>query len=290
MRLSLVIFLLCLAEAMFAQTGMAKTTTVYSEDGKLQMLIVYDPACPCRTYTEYYPDGKIFAKRVFKVTDKGEFVHGEDLSYYHDGSIKTYKLWEYAVPEGRAYSNYENGKLEHEEFYNNRQKTGSWKYFSSNGELLREYLYEGYSNAWNSKADNVTVRHYNSGRLAYTEIYKKGKLIQSDRRVVSTKGVTVAAGRDSSITDGKKLFEMKCAVCHSFDKDGYGPSLGNVIQRRSVPWLRQMIYNGMKLVEDGDKTALALYNKYGKKKHLNFEYLTAKQVQAIIDFLKKDGK
>ena len=52
---------LLLMVAGFAASGqkqMAKTTNVYDEEGRLQMQIAYNPACSCRTYTEFYPDGK----------------------------------------------------------------------------------------------------------------------------------------------------------------------------------------------------------------------------------------
>lgn len=270
-----------------AQQGMSKTTSVYNEEGKLQMLISYDPSCNCRTYTEYYPDGKIFAKRVFKVVEKGEFIDGEDITYYHDGSIKQYKLWKNAVPEGRAYVNYENGKPEQESFYSDKHKTGTWKYYNKNGELIREQIFSGRKNSWNSKKDDVVIKHYAAGKLLYTEVFEKGKLIKSDKKEV-TPNTKKLVNPTAALLDGKKLFSLKCAACHAFDKNGYGPSLKNVTGKRSNSWLYKMITNGMKLVEEGDKDAVALYNQYNKKKHINMEYLSDKQVQAIIDYMKKE--
>lgn len=272
---------------MYAQQNIAKSTSIYNEEGKLQMIIAYSPSCNCRTYTEYFPDGKVFARRTFKVVDKkGEFIDGEDVTYFHNGSIQHYKLWKNAVPEGRAYSNYENGKLEHEEFYNNKYKTGTWRYFDKNGNLLREQLYDGRNNSWSSKKDDVTTRHYSGGKLLFTEVFKDGKLVKSDKKQEQVITI-IPAKHNTDLVDGKKLFAMKCAVCHSIDKDGYGPALKDVTKRRNNIWLQQMIRNGMKLVESGDKDAVALYNRYNQKKHLNMEHLTSKQVQAIIDFLKK---
>jgi len=268
---------------------MSKTTSVYNEEGKLQMLISYNPSCSCRTYTEFYPDGKVFAKRVFKVVDKGEYIDGEDVTYYHDGSVKQYKLWKNAIPDGRAYVNYENGKLEHEEFYSARYKTGIWKFYDKNGGLIREYQFEDNRNKWDSKKDSYTARYFDKGKLLYTEVFAAGKLAKADKKEIKpaeTKKV-VAVNKNADILDGKKLFALKCAVCHAFDKDGYGPALGGVARRRSSIWLYKMITDGMKLVEEGDKDALAIYNRYNKKKHPNTDYLSNKQVEAIINYMKK---
>jgi antitoxin component YwqK of YwqJK toxin-antitoxin module len=145
------------------------------------MLINYNPSCSCRTYTEYYPDGKVYAKRIFKVTDKAEYIDGDDVTYYYDGSIKQFRFWKNAVPEGRAYSNYENGKTEHEAFYHNKYKSGIWKYYNKKGELVREQIYEPGKTYWNSKAENVTIKYYAAGNLLFTNVYLKGKKVKSSQ-------------------------------------------------------------------------------------------------------------
>jgi antitoxin component YwqK of YwqJK toxin-antitoxin module len=174
-----------------AQQSLSKTTSVYNEDGKLQMSIHYNPSCSCRTYTEYYPDGKVYAKRIFKVTDKAEYVDGEEVTYYYDGSIKQFRFWKNAVPEGRAYSNYENGKMEHEAFYHDKYKSGKWKYYNKAGDLIREQIYEPRKTSWNSKAENVTIKYYAAGNLLFTNVYLNGKKVkstQADSTAVKPKG------------------------------------------------------------------------------------------------------
>lgn len=268
-----------------ADAQLAKNTSVYNEEGKLQMLISYNPGCECRTYTEFYLDGKTFAKRTFKITEKGEFIDGEDITYYKDGTVKQYKLWKNAFPEGRAYTNYEDGKLKQESFYAGKYKTGTWKFYDKNGALIREQIFPEGKNLWNSKHDDMVVKHYKDGKLLNTENYKKGKLVKSGKKEIAatTQKLTHPI---TTISDGKELFTLACATCHAFDKDGFGPSLKSVTQKRTNDWLHKMITNGMKLVEAGDKDAVALYNQYNKQKHLNREYLTHKQVQAIIDYMK----
>src|SRR5690606_33199929 len=133
----------------FALAQQSKSTRVYSEDGHLQMLIHYDPACSCRTYNEFFPDVQVYAKRTFKVAAQSEFIDVEDITYFHDGTIQHYKLWKNTLPFGRAYSNYENGQLEHEEFYAGKYKSGTWKYFNRNGKLIREINYPEGKVLWN---------------------------------------------------------------------------------------------------------------------------------------------
>lgn len=270
-----------------AQNEISRSTSIYNEEGKLQMIISYDAARKSRTYTEFYPDGKVYAKRSFSVVDKGEFIDGEDITYFNDGSIKHYKLWKNALPEGRAYSNHENGKLEHEEYYSGKFKTGTWRYYDKTGGLVKEIQFAEKKNPWNDKNQEAVIRHYQSGKLSHTEVYRQGKIVGSDKKVAPA-AITSKKGpfkHDPALLDGAQLFSMKCAVCHSFDKDGYGPSLKGVTTRRKPEWLHQMITDGMKLVEAGDQDAVALYEKYFKAKHLKMDYLTKKQVEAIVAYL-----
>lgn len=275
-----------------AQNEISRSTSIYNEEGKLQMIISYDAARRSRTYTEFYPDGKVYAKRSFAVVDKGEFIDGEDLTYYHDGTVKHYKLWKNALPEGRAYSNHENGKLEHEEFYSGKFKSGTWRYYDKAGNLVKEQLFTEGKTSWNGKNMDVVVRYYKAGKLSHTEVYRQGKMTSTEKKPVPTVAISKEPSKrhptikhDSTMLDGAQLFSMKCAVCHSFDKEVYGPSLKGVTTRRKPEWLHQMITDGMKLIESGDKDAVELYEKYFKAKHLRMNYLTKKQVDAIITYM-----
>ncbi|HTN44932.1 MAG TPA: c-type cytochrome [Flavipsychrobacter sp.] len=256
------------------------TTKIYNEEGKVQMLIAYNPACSCKTYSEFYSDGKLYAKRMFKLTDKGEVVDGEDVTYLRDGSIKIYKLWQDALPVGRFYFNHDNGNLEHEEFYEGRYKTGTWKYFDEFGKLLREKVYEPNKTLWNSKKDDAVYKYYQNGTVARTE-----KLTAGTQKIDGKK-VAVPGSVAVTTTDGKKLYELKCKTCHAFDANGYGPSLTSFSKNRSKEWLVKWITDAQKLVDIGDADALELYKKWNNKRHPSQSLLTRQQVQAIIGYLK----
>lgn len=267
------------------------TTNVYSEDGQLQLRIQYDPGCSCKTYSEFYHDGKLLAKKTFRVTEQKEYVDGEEISYYRDGTIKSFKIWKNAFPDGRAYQNHENGKLAAEQFYAGRFKTGTWRYFDRNGQLIRELSYEPGKTLWNAKADNVTVKYYANNKLSYKEVLIAGKKQKSEvldssgyRLVKSVAKKTVHLKQDN--ISGKTLFESKCALCHSAAKPGYGPALAGVTSRHTADWLRRWIRNGMQLVAQEDKDAMTLYSKWNMKSHPVFEQLSEFQVQSLIDYLK----
>lgn len=80
-----------------------------------------------KQYSEYYPNGKLksaysrFEKKVKKV------------------------YWESDQKTGEYLENYENGNPKTKGFYSADRKSGNWKYFSENGQLIKEENYPTYS-------------------------------------------------------------------------------------------------------------------------------------------------
>lgn len=280
----LAIFIL-LPTLLFAQRNkdMASTTKIYNEEGKVQMEIAYNPACQCKTYTEFYRDGKVLAKRYFKITEHGEKVDGEDITYFRDGSIKAYRNWKDALPVGRFYFNHDDGSLEHEEFYEGQHKSGTWKYYDDFGHLIREQIYEPKTTLWNSKKDNAVYKYYRNGEIIKTEKLHNGlKSVDASQKIIATntKPVSIQA------TDGKKLFELRCQACHSLDKTGYGPAVKDFGKKHTNEWLYRFIKDAQALADDGDKDAIAILKQWNNKKHPVQQMLDKDQVQAIIKYLK----
>lgn len=257
----------------------SSTTKIYNEEGKLQMTIAYNPSCSCRIYTEYYTDGKVFARRTFKVEGRKEFIDGEDVDYYHDGRIKRFKLWENALPVGRAYEIHPNGKLAYEEFYEDSYKTGTWKYYDSIGQLYLEKIFSPKKTAWSNDKDVATYKYYKAGKLIRTE-NRAGK-------VISTSTTNGQSAQKIDLHDGKILFEKRCAACHKYEEDSYGPALKGVATKRNKDWLYRMIHNGQQLVSEGDPIAVALFQQWKKREHPSQERLDRHQIEAIIKYLKE---
>lgn len=278
----LLLFFTVASQAQKRNPNVPSTTKIYNEEGKVQMLITYNPACSCKVYSEFYNDGVLYAKRTFKISDKGEVVDGEDVTYFHDGSIKIYKLWEDALPVGRFYFNHDDGKLEHEEFYDGKYKSGTWKYYDNFGRIIREQVYEPDKTPWNSKKDNATYKYYVNGILTRTEKLSNGVKTIAGKKVVATP----AAGPAIITKDGKELFNLKCKVCHAPDRDAYGPALINFNKKRTDAWLLKWIKDAQQLIDAGDKEAIAIHKQWGNKKHPVQEKLNQEQIQAIIIYLK----
>jgi protein SCO1 len=66
-----------------------------------------------------------------------------------------------------------------------------------------------------------------------------------------------------NIDKGQYLFATRCAACHTIGNgDKVGPDLVGVTSARDLAWLRRMITEPDKLIEDKDPLATALFKKY----------------------------
>lgn len=48
---------------------------------------------------------------------------------------------------------------------------------------------------------------------------------------------------EDMVTRGRNIFEMKCDDCHSLQQDEVGPSLGDVVERRSPEFIMNFVLN-----------------------------------------------
>lgn len=72
---------------------------------------------------------------------------------------------------------------------------------------------------------------------------------------------------------GKAVFNTHCAVCHKLDAKSIGPALGKIEEKRTKEWLHKWIKNSAKLIESGDKDAIAIFEEYNKVQMLAYETL-----------------
>ncbi|KAA5541159.1 c-type cytochrome [Adhaeribacter rhizoryzae] len=93
------------------------------------------------------------------------------------------------------------------------------------------------------------------------------------------------------VAAGKKVFTDNCAACHSLDAQVVGPALKGVTERRDEAWVKNFIKNSTKLIQSGDKEAVALFEKFNKTQMPAFEgSLSEEQVTSVVAYLANPGE
>lgn len=84
---------------------------------------------------------------------------------------------------------------------------------------------------------------------------------------------------------GKTIFNTHCVACHKLEAKSIGPALGKVEERRSNEWLHKWIKNSAKLIESGDKDAIAVFEEYNKVPMIAYEtILSDEEINDILAF------
>lgn len=267
----------------FAQqpSHQASITNIYTEEGNLQMVISYDPVNRSRVYTEYYSNGKMYSKKTMRVENNKEQRDGEEIIYYPNGNIRKYTVWKDAMPFGRVYVNYDNGKLEHEEFYEGKYKSGTWRYYSPTGELVKEISFEKGRTPWNGKVNIGSEKRYAAGRVSYAGPAVAATSVAKQRTAAKPKTIV----KPMEPLNAKALFQSNCSSCHAPHADGKGPALAGVTKRRDNVWLTQMIKDGNLLLDLEDKEAQKLFRKWNAMRHPTFKKFTQQEINALIAYL-----
>lgn len=243
----------------------------------------FDKSCDCNRVTEYFESGKIRSKKTY--LHNGSLItqlEGDDILYFENGMIQTYYFWKEGALNGRIYSNFIDGKLAYEKFFDNKFKKGTWKFYNQDGTIKEEVIYIDNKTKWDSNDDNATKKLYFNNKLAYTIELVEGK--KSNLRIIDQESYDKLLASESPL--GQKLFMQNCAMCHSSNVEIVGPMMNGVTNRRSNDWLTKMIKNGDSLMKSGDKDAVELYKKWDNIEHPNFERLSQEEVKSVIEFLK----
>ena len=92
-------------------------------------------------------------------------------------------------------------------------------------------------------------------------------------------------GKPAFAQSGEEIFTKNCIACHTIGSgDRVGPDLKGVEQKRSVDWIGQFILSSGKLIESGDKDAIANFEKYNKIKMQDFKF-SAPQLSDLINYI-----
>jgi protein SCO1/2 len=101
---------------------------------------------------------------------------------------------------------------------------------------------------------------------------------------------TVATNQTKAATldidKGQYLYATRCAACHTIGHgDKVGPDLLGVTNVRDLKWLRRIISEPDKLIDEKDPLAMALFTKYSQIRMPRLG-LADLDVNTLIDYLK----
>ncbi|MGV3638964.1 MAG: c-type cytochrome [Adhaeribacter sp.] len=97
-----------------------------------------------------------------------------------------------------------------------------------------------------------------------------------------------AAGGDAAVEAGGTLFKNNCAACHGINEKLVGPALRDVHKKRKLPWLISWIRNSSKMVQSGDKDAVAIFNEYDKQAMPSFAF-SDEEITSIVKYLEAES-
>jgi cytochrome c551/c552 len=102
--------------------------------------------------------------------------------------------------------------------------------------------------------------------------------------------------------EGKTIFNTRCASCHNVNKQLTGPALAglherrsidwiiNFHERRSLDWIINFVHSSQSMVKNGDKDAVALFEKFNKIPMPDHPDLTDDNIKSIVEFVKTESK
>ena len=103
--------------------------------------------------------------------------------------------------------------------------------------------------------------------------------------------ISIAAiGRANPLEDGKSIFSMRCAACHSVNKALTGPALAGIEEKRSLDWIFQFIRSSQTLVKGGDKEAIEIFEQFNKIPMPDHPDLTDDDIKNILAYIKSETK
>lgn len=86
--------------------------------------------------------------------------------------------------------------------------------------------------------------------------------------------------------EGKTIFMSRCAGCHHVNKVLTGPALAGVQERHSIEWLVRFVQSSQRMIQSGDKDAVALYQQFNHVSMPDHPDLTESNIKDIIDYIR----
>ena len=99
--------------------------------------------------------------------------------------------------------------------------------------------------------------------------------------------VTLGALDPKLVEEGRAVFEAKCSMCHKMDTTYVGPSLGEVVARRSPGFIMNMILNPQEMVE---RHPVAKQLLAERMTFMPNQQLTVADARAVLEYLRTQSR
>jgi cytochrome c553 len=107
---------------------------------------------------------------------------------------------------------------------------------------------------------------------------------------ILTIGMDNAFAYNPPLEKGKEIFSLRCAACHNVNKQLTGPALAGLHERREISWIVNFVRSSQKLVKNGDKDAVALFEKFNKIPMPDHADLSDEDIHSIVEYIKAESK
>ena len=96
------------------------------------------------------------------------------------------------------------------------------------------------------------------------------------------------AQAETPIEEGRSIFTTRCAACHSVNKVLTGPALAGVDERRSIDWIINFIHSSQRMVKEGDKDAIAIFEQFNKIPMPDHSDISEEKIKSIVEYIKSE--
>lgn len=107
------------------------------------------------------------------------------------------------------------------------------------------------------------------------------------KKTILGMAMVIALSAPAWAQDGEQLFRGNCGYCHTVGKGMLtGPDLLGATNRHTDKWLQKWIKSSSTMIQEGDKKAVALFEKYNQISMPDVN-LSDNEINSIISFLKE---
>lgn len=93
---------------------------------------------------------------------------------------------------------------------------------------------------------------------------------------------------EAVVSAGASLFKGNCVQCHAINEQVVGPAMKDIHEKRETDWLISWIRNSQRMIQNGDPTAVAVYEEFNKTVMPAFPF-SDEEILSILAYIKVES-